>query len=131
MFTVRMMGLLLILSFIFEVALITVTLLLVNEVRDDKVDDMKLTFVQVGNWIHVGAVGLLFVGSLVLTPFVMKYVDLSDFHGSRSDEIKPHGLMPASKRIGRKKRSEEYGAWSPRSSSSSSSSSEDDGNEDE
>lgn len=83
----------------FTIATITITLLLVNEVRDGDVDGAKLTYVQVANWIYVGfmAVGLLV--TILGTPYIMRYT-------RRSESIVGTGLKPVSESRKREKERE-------------------------
>jgi len=85
----RTMAVFSLLFLIFTVATITVTLLLVDEVRNSIPNNAKLTYVQVANWIYVGFLGLGLMAALLGTPYIMRYT-------RRSESIVGTGLKPVS-----------------------------------
>ena len=104
----RSMALFSLMFIAFTIATITVTLLLVDEVRDGNVDSAKLTYVQVANWIYVGfmAVGLL--AAMLATPYIMRYT-------RRSESSVGTGLKPVSEsRKQEKEREKGSAAYSSR-----------------
>lgn len=76
---------------LFVISVITVTLLLVNEIRSDNIDATKVNFIEVSNWIFVGFLGLCFILFLMMTPLISKYIRL------KNRRYQSVGLTPASK----------------------------------
>lgn len=95
----RMMTLLSFLFLAFVIAVIAVTLLLVEEVRNNSIDEAKLTFVQVANWIYVGLLALAVVAVAISTPYFIKYT-------RRSESIVSAGLKPATGKTTTKRKTE-------------------------
>jgi hypothetical protein len=58
---------------IFSIATLTVSLIMINEIRADNIDYTKVTFVEVANWIYVGVLGTLVLSFLVGTPYFLRY----------------------------------------------------------
>jgi Sec-independent protein secretion pathway component TatC len=72
----RIIGTMFVVFLIFSISVIAVTLVLVNEVRADTVDDTKLLFVEVSNWILIAFYVSFIVTILASTPFIVKYTHL-------------------------------------------------------
>ena len=90
-FTWRSITLLGVLFVLFNLANVVITLLLVYEVRDhiqDKVDQDKLRFVEVSNWIYTGVVALALLGAIVVFP-VLKRIN-----GAKLSDLLRTGLVP-------------------------------------
>ena len=83
----RFIAVLSFLFFVFVISTLTLTLLLVNEVKDNNVDNFKLTYVQVANWIYVGLMGLSLLSVIFFTPYFAKYT-------RRTESIVSTGLKP-------------------------------------
>lgn len=74
-FTWRVLGLFSFLFLAYTISVITVTLLLVDEIhQDNDIDSRKVTYVQVANWIYVGFLGLTVLTILIAAPYLRKYL---------------------------------------------------------
>jgi hypothetical protein len=85
----RFVGLLAVLLFLFILSTITVTLLLVEEIPKDSVDQIKLEYVRAANWIYVALLGMGLISVVIGTPFVRRYM-------KRPEKMVSTGLKPAS-----------------------------------
>jgi len=96
LFNWRLLGFLVVLFIAFSIATLTITLLLVEEVRKSSecmahVDTDKLTYVQVANWIYVG------VASALLMSMATSYYWIHVFNKKAGGNA---GLRPAPKDSG-------------------------------
>ncbi len=57
----------------FVVTTVTMTLVLVAEVRDNDINDAILTYVEIANWVMVGTIGLVIVALIFTTPYFVAY----------------------------------------------------------
>jgi len=87
-FTWRLVMALSILLVLFVITTVTMTLVLVTEVRDNDVNDTILTYVEVANWIMVGLVGVSLLAVIFTTPYFVAYT-------RRSESIVSTGLKSA------------------------------------
>lgn len=87
-FVWRLVFALIILLILFVITTITMTLVLVTEVRDNDVNDSILTYVEVSNWIMVGVVAISLFVAIFATPYVMSY-------SRKSESIVSTGLRSA------------------------------------
>lgn len=85
----RVVSLFSILFLLFTIVTITITLLLINEVKDGSPDNTKVTYVQVANWIYVGLMASSILAFIVGTPYLIRYT-------RRAESIVGTGLKPAS-----------------------------------
>lgn len=77
-----------IIMLMFVIATVTMTLVLVTEVRDNDVNDSILTYVEVANWIMVGVIGVTLLAVIFTTPYFVAYT-------RRSESIVSTGLRSA------------------------------------
>ena len=73
---------------LFIVTTVTMTLVLVTEVRDNDVNYTILTYVEVANWIMVGIIGITLLAMIFATPYFVAYT-------RRSESIVSTGLRSA------------------------------------
>lgn len=90
-FVWRMMFALMILLIMFVITTITMTLVLVTEVRDNDVNDKILMYVEVSNWIMVGLISIAILVAIFSTPYVVSY-------SRKSESIVSIGLRTAKER---------------------------------
>lgn len=62
----------------FSIATLTVTLIMISEIRADTIDYDKVTFVEVANWIYVGVLGICVLCAMAGTPYFIAYTRGSD-----------------------------------------------------
>jgi hypothetical protein len=86
----KILGFLMFLFLAFGIATLTVTLIMISEIRADTIDYDKVTFVEVANWIFVGILGISCIMVLIGTPYFLAYT-------RRSESILSTGLKPAQK----------------------------------
>lgn len=72
----------------FSIATLTVTLIMISEIRSDTIDYDKVTFVEVANWIYVGVLGICVLGIMAGTPYFIAYT-------RGNDSLVPTRLKPA------------------------------------
>ncbi len=58
---------------VFWVGLLTVTLMLVDQIHNNDINQSMVTFVQAGNWILAGFLMLALLGLIVLSPSLYKF----------------------------------------------------------
>lgn len=87
-FVWRMLFALVILLVMFVITTITMTLVLVTEVRDNDVNDSILTYVEVSNWIMVGVIAITLLITIFATPYIISY-------SRKSESIVSIGLRSA------------------------------------
>lgn len=73
------------------IATVGVTLSLVEDMRNNNLNDTRVTFVEVMNWIYVALLGLTLLSILFTSPFLWRYA-------RRNDSIISTGLKPATGR---------------------------------
>lgn len=73
---------------VFMITTLTLTLVLVTQVRDNDVNDTILMYVEVANWLTVGLLGLVMLGLIFTTPYFVAYT-------RRSESIVSTGLRSA------------------------------------
>jgi len=76
----KLLGFFAFVFFAFYIATITVTLLLITEIRTD-IDDIdydKVTFVEAANWIYVGFLGVTCILLLIASPYFVAYTQKSE-----------------------------------------------------
>lgn len=77
-----------VLAALFVVTTVSLTLVLVSEVKDNDVNYTILNYVEVATWIMVGLIGLTLLGMIFTTPFFVAYT-------RRSESIVSTGLKSA------------------------------------
>jgi len=73
--------------FVFSLSAITMSLLLVKDVRENDVKDYILTYVEVANWIYVGLLGVCVLVAISFSKYITYY--------NPTISIRETGLHPA------------------------------------
>lgn len=72
----------------FFVINITITLILIDEIRDNTVDYIKVDYVEAINYVYIGLLGIVLIIVCIGSPYVISY-------GRKTDTIFGTGLKPA------------------------------------